>query len=96
VISGKPHWNALKHMLAYIKATTHYRVTFKAESNLNPISYINSDFAGCKESRQSTKGNIFIVAGRPVSWESKHQETVVLSTVKAKYMAFTRATSQAI
>jgi len=93
---GKPHWNALKHTLAYIKATTHYGVTFKAGGNLDLIGYVDSNFAGCRESRRSTEGNIFIVAGGPVSWESKRQETVALSTVKAEYMAFTRATSQAI
>jgi len=47
----KPHWNTLKHTLAYIKATTHYGVTFKAEGNLDPISYIDSDFADCRKSR---------------------------------------------
>jgi len=83
-------------MLAYIKATTHYGVTFKAEGNLDPISYIDSDFAGCRESRQSTEGNIFIVTGGLVSWKSKCQETVVLSIVEAEYIAFTRVTSQAI
>jgi len=80
-------------MLAYIKATTHYGVTFKAEGNLDPISYIDSDFAGCRESRQSTEGNIFIVTGGLVSWKSKCQETVVLSIVEAEYIAFTRVTS---
>jgi len=42
------------------------------------------------------EGNIFIIAGGPVSWESKWQETMALSIVKAEYIAFTRATSQAI
>jgi len=36
------------------------------------------------------------VAGGPISWESKKQETVALSTVEAKYMAFSRATTQAL
>jgi len=92
----KPHWNVLKHTLAYIKAITHYGIIFKAEGNLNPIGYVDSDFVGCKESRQSTEGNIFIVTGGLVSWESKCQETVALSTVEVEYMAFTRAMSQAI
>jgi len=42
------------------------------------------------------EGNIFIIAGGSSSWESKWQETMVSSTVKAEYMAFTRAMSQAI
>ena len=67
-----------------------------AGEDLNPTGYVDSDFAGCRDTRRSTEGNIFVVAGGPVSWESKRQETVALSTVKAEYMAFTRATTQAL
>ena len=41
--SGKPHWNAIKYVLGYIKRTIDYRVTYKA------IGYVNFDFAGCKD-----------------------------------------------
>ena len=54
------------------------------------------DYAGCKDTRKSIKGNIFVVVGGPVFWESKHQETVVLSTVESEYMAFTCATAQVL
>jgi len=57
---------------------------------------VDSDFAGCKDTRRSTEGMIFIVAGGPVSWESKRQDTVALSTAEAEYMAFSRTTTQAI
>jgi len=57
---------------------------------------VNSDFAGCKDTRRLTEGTIFIVAGGPVSWESKRQDTVTLSTVEAEYMAFLQTTTQAI
>ena len=63
---------------------------------MNPIGYVDSDYAGCKDIRCSTEGNVFIVAGGPISWESKRQETVALSTVESEYMAFTRATTQAL
>ena len=73
-----------------------YRIRYKGEASLSPIGYVDSDYAGCKDTRRSTEGNIFIVAGGPVSWESKRQETVALSTVESKYMAFTHATAQAL
>jgi len=57
---------------------------------------VDSDFADCKDTRCSTKGNIFIVAGEPVLWESKRQETVALSTVEAEYMGFSRAITQVL
>jgi len=57
---------------------------------------MDSDFADCKDMCCSTKENIFVVAGGPVLWESKRQETVALSTVKAEYMSFSRAMTQAL
>jgi len=57
---------------------------------------VDSDFAGCKDTRRSTEGTIFIVTGGPVSWESKQQDTVALSTVEAEYMAFLQTMTQAI
>jgi len=73
-----------------------YGVTYKVTGDLNPIGYVNSDFAGCKDTRHSTEGNIFLVAGGPISWESKKQETVALLMVEAEYMAFSQATTQAL
>jgi len=45
----KPHWNTIKHVLGYIKRMIDYEVTYKATGDLNPISYVDSDFAGCKD-----------------------------------------------
>jgi len=93
---GRFHWNTLKHTLAYVKGTIDYGITYRGGGTLNPIGYVNSDYAGCKDTRRSTEENVFIVAGGLVSWESKHQETVALSTVESEYMAFTRAMAQAL
>jgi len=58
--------------------------------------YIDLDYTGCKDTRKSTKENIFIVVEGLVSWESKRQEMVALSTVESEYMAFICATTQAL
>jgi len=71
----------------------YYGIIYKADSKLNPTGYMDSDFTGCKDIRCSTEGNIFIMAGDLVSWESKRQETVALSMVEAKYMGFSRVTT---
>ena len=86
----------LKHTLAYIKGTVYYGITYHTNGTLEPFGFVNSDFAGCKNLRRSTEGNVFIVVGGPISWKSKHQEIVTLSTVKAKYIVFSQATIQAI
>jgi len=93
---GKAYWNALKHVLGYIKRTLDYAIRYRTGATLDPVEYVDSDFAGCKNIRRSTEGNIFVVAGGPVSWKTKRQDTVVLLTVEAKFMAFSQAITQAL
>ena len=93
---GKAHWNALKHVMAYIKGTIDYGITYKGGSSLKPSRYVDLDYVGCKDTRQSTEGNIFMVARGPVSWECKRQDIVALSTVEAEFMVFLKATTQAL
>ena len=64
--------------------------------NVSYFDNVDSDYTRCKDTRQLTEGHIFVVAGGPVSWQSKWQETVALSTVELEYMAFTCATAQAL
>ena len=44
----------------------------------------------------STSGNLFLLAGGPVSWLSKKQSTVALSTAEAEYMSLSGATQEAV
>jgi len=71
----------LKHTLIYVKKTIDYRIIYKGGETLNPINYIDLDYASYKNTRCSTKGNIFIIANGPVSWKSKYQEIMVLFMV---------------
>ena len=63
---------------------------------MNPVSYIDSNYAGYKDTYCSTKGNIFIVAGGLVLWKSKQQNTTVLLTIEVEYIAFTKVMTQAL
>jgi len=89
---GQAHWNALKHALSYMKETLDYSITYFHNSSLHPFGYIDSDYAGDVDERKSMEGHMFFVGGRLVSWASKHQETIALSTVETEYMVFTQAT----
>jgi len=64
---GKAHWNTLKHVLGYIKGTLDYTIRYRAGATLDPVEYVDSDFAKYKNTRHSTEGNIFVVARGPVS-----------------------------
>ena len=64
---GKPHWHALKHVLAYIKGTKQYGITYRGSKKLSPTGFVDSDYAGCKDTRRSMEGN---VCYKPSLWLS--------------------------
>ena len=93
---GMDHWKALLHVVGYIKNTINFGITYSRDGDLNPIAYTNADYGGCCDTRRSTSGYVFTMAGGPVTWSSKRQATVALSTVEAEYMAMSRCAQQMV
>ena len=92
---GKTHWNALTHVLRYIRGTLAYKIMYGGKyKDLAPIRYVDADYAGDLNHRHSCAGHVFIQAGRPTAWGSQYQPTVTLSTMEAEYMALTRVMKQ--
>ena len=60
------------------------------------VGYVDSDYAGDLDKRQSTTGYLFTMAGEPVCLHSTLQSTVALSTTEAEYMEVTEAFKEAI
>ena len=60
------------------------------------MCYTDSDWAGDTESRKSTGGYVFILCGAAVSWKTKKQTTISLSSTEAEYVALSEATKEAI
>jgi len=58
--------------------------------------FSGTDWAGDKETRRSTSGYCFILAGGVISWGSKKQQSVALSSTESEYMALAKATVEAI
>jgi hypothetical protein len=87
---GKDHWEAVKWILRYLKGSSSKCLSFGgAESTLE--GYTDADMAGDLDSRKSTSGILFTFAGGAVSWQSKLQKCVALSTTEAEYVAMTEA-----
>jgi hypothetical protein len=63
---------------------------------LTLTGYADSDYAGDPDTRRSTTGYVFILAGGAVSWQSRLQPTTALSTSEAEYMSVCAATQEAI
>jgi hypothetical protein len=95
---GPAHWKSLQHLLAYLKGTLDYKITYRrgAGSGIRPLGFVDADYAADLDTRRSTSGEVFMMSGGPVSWSSKKQATVALSTTEAEYVAMTRSSKQAM
>ena len=89
--------NAAKNVLRYLKYTREYCLKFKkSPSGIELIGYTDSDWAG-SEDRKSISGYAFHLndSGPLVSYKSKKQNIVALSSCEAEYVALTAAIQEA-
>ena len=93
---GIEHWNALMHVIGYIKNMLDYGLTYLRDFDITPTAFVDADYGGCRDTRRSTSGYVFIMAGGAVTWSSKRQATVALSTVEAEYVAMSRCAQQMV
>lgn len=90
------HLRLAKGVLRYLKSSViGIRYTYRAAF---PIleGFADSDFAGSLDDRKSTTGYVFKLGSGSVSWKSRKQPTVALSTTEAEYMAYSDACSEAL
>ena len=93
---GSDHWSGVKRILRYIKGTMNYGLTFTASDDFTLHGYSDSDWAGCTESRKSTSGYAFFIGSCIVSWASKKQSIVALSSTEAEYVALCSAAQETV
>ena len=82
----------LKHVFQYIKKTIDYALVFRKTENLKLIGYCDADWATNVDNRRSITGYCFSLSesGPVISWRSKKQNSVALSTCEAEYMAISQ------
>jgi hypothetical protein len=81
------HLMAVKRILRYLVFTPYLGLWYPKGSTFNLLGYSDSDYAGCKVDRKSTSGTCQFLGRSLVSWSSKKQNSVALSTAEAEYVA---------
>jgi ATP-binding cassette subfamily B (MDR/TAP) protein 1 len=92
---GKQHWEAVKWILRYLKGTVDHAICFEGSST-TLHGYVDSDLAGDFDSSRSTTGYVYTLGGTAVSWMSRLQKIVALSTTEVEYVAITEASKEMI
>jgi hypothetical protein len=92
----KPHLDAVRHILKYIKHTLECGIFYETQSQLQVHGYAYSDWAGNVSNRRSTNGFMFSFGSGAINWNSKKQPTVALSSTEAIYKGTTIVTCEVV
>ena len=93
---SEAHLTAVKRILRYLKGTIDLSLQYRCTENLEVSGYSDADWASDMDSRRSTTGNVFMIAGGAVSWLSQKQSTVALSTAESEYIALSSAAQETV
>ena len=104
---GVKHWEALKRVMRYLQYTKDMTITYKSFQSWNTSSlegwhtsplqgWTDSDWGGDVDSSRSTSGMVFMFAGGAISWRTKKQTTVALSSTEAEYVAAALAAKEGL
>ena len=89
---GPAHWQAAKHVLRYLKGTMDHSIIYQPSDSPEPfITYSDADHGGNPDNGKSTGGYVVKIGSGAVSWSSKLQPLVALSTTEAEHISAVEA-----
>ena len=91
---GNAHWEAVKRIFRYLSGTRDFELTYGGDRH-DLVGYTDADGA-TQDHRRAISGHVFLIDGGAISWSSRKQELVTLSTAEAEYVAATHAAKEAI
>ena len=88
------HWSAVKRIFRYLRGSATLGIQLGSSKTPQKLQcYSDSDWARCLDTRRSTTGYLTLLGG-PISWQSKKQPTVALSSTEAEYLALGEAVKE--
>ena len=92
------HMAAAKRILRFLRGTSSDGIIYGKHGRREPVivGFCDADYAGDEDTRRSTTAYVFMLGGAAVSWASKLQPTVALSSAEAEYMALSAGVQEAI
>ncbi|XP_062987375.1 uncharacterized protein LOC134401944 [Elgaria multicarinata webbii] len=89
-------WNRVKRVMRYLKGTVDARLKLPRGTSMELIGFVDADWAGDESDHKSTSGSLFIYNGGTISWASKKQVVVAMSSTEAEYVTADSACQEAI
>lgn len=89
------HWTYAKRILRYLLYTKKYCLKY-INTDCDLQGFVDSDWASDAIDRKSYTGFCFVLSGSAISWQSRKQRTVSLSSTEAEYTALSEASREAV
>ncbi|XP_075633321.1 secreted RxLR effector protein 161-like [Castanea sativa] len=89
------YWQAVKRIFRYLRGTLDLILCYQG-GDLRLRGYSNADWASDRDENKSTTGYAFLLSGAAISWCSKKQSCISLSTMEFKYVACSAAAQEAV
>jgi hypothetical protein len=80
------HMRVVKRIMRYLVLTPNLGLRYPRGSHIDLIGYSNMDYARCKVDRNSTSGTCQFLSRSLVSWSSKKQNFIALSTAEMEHV----------
>ena len=88
------HMTAVMRILRYLKKTNSRGLLFRKNDNLDLLACTDADWAGDRDDRKSTSGYFTLVGGNLVTWKSKKQKVVALSSAEAEFRGIAKGITE--
>lgn len=91
-------WVEVKRVIRYLKGTIDYKLKLGGDEEVEQdiVGYADADWGGDNKDRKSTSGQCFQIQGGTVSWSSRKQDCVSLSSKEAEYVSLSEACQELI
>jgi len=91
----EPHLlHAAFHVLRYLKKEPSLGISLNNSPTFDLLAYCDEDWAACSHSRRSVSGFVIFFANALISWKSKKQSIVSLSSAEAEYRSLRRVAAE--
>nr|XP_016505378.1 PREDICTED: uncharacterized mitochondrial protein AtMg00810-like [Nicotiana tabacum] len=88
------HYSAALRVLRYLRTDPSQGIFLNAHPSFDLLAFCDADWAACRDSRRSVSGFFITLGGAPISWKSKKQISVSMSSAEAEYKSMRRVTAE--